>query len=46
MLHYTSWQHLDILDSLHEYLLSAEASIDDGRHATTLYYRIIIDCVR
>jgi len=24
----------------------AEASIDDGQHATTFYYRNIIDCVR
>ena len=24
----------------------AEASIDDGRHATTFYYRNIIDCIR
>jgi len=24
----------------------AAASIDDGRHATTYYYRNILDCVR
>ena len=39
-------QHLDILDPFREYLVWAEASIDDGPHATTFYYRNIIDCVR
>jgi len=39
-------QHLDILDPFREYLVWADASIDDGRHATTFYYRNIIDCVR
>jgi len=39
-------QHLDIHDPFREYLVWAEASIDDGRHATTFYYRNIIDCVR
>ena len=39
-------QHLDILDPFGEYLVWAEASIDNGRHATTFYYRNIIDCVR
>jgi len=43
---YTLRQHLDILDPFHEYLVWAEASINDGRHATTLYYQNIIDCVR
>jgi len=43
---YTLRQHLDALDPFREYLVWAEASIDDGRHATTLYYRNIIDCVR
>jgi len=35
---YTMRQHLDILDPFHEYLVWAEASIDDGRHARTFYY--------
>jgi len=39
-------QHLDILDPFREYLVWVEASIDDGRHATTFYDRNIIDCVR
>jgi len=43
---HTLRQHLNILDPFREYLVWAEASIDDGRHATTLYYRNIIDCVR
>jgi len=43
---YTLRQHLDVLDPFREYLVWAEASIDDGRHATTFYYRNIIDCVR
>jgi len=43
---YTLRQHLDILDPFGEYLVWVEASIDDGRHATTFYYRNIIDCVR
>jgi len=43
---YTLRQHLDILDPFCEYLVWAEASIDDGRHATTFYYQHIIDCVR
>jgi len=43
---YTLRQHLDILEPFHEYLVWAEASMDDGRHATTFYYRNIIDCVR
>jgi len=43
---YTLRQHLDILDPFREYMVWAEASIDDGRHATTFYYRNIIDCVR
>ena len=34
-----------VLDPFREYLVWAEASIDDSRHATTLYYRNIIDCV-
>jgi len=32
---YTLRQHLDVLDPVREYLVWAEASIDDGRHATT-----------
>jgi len=35
---YTLRQYLDILDPFLEYLVWAEASIDDGRHATTFYY--------
>jgi len=42
---YTLRQHLDVLDPFREYFVWAEASIDDGRHATTFYYRNIIDCV-
>ena len=38
-------QHLDILDPVCETLVWAEASIDDGRYATTFYYRNNIDCV-
>ena len=43
---YTLRQLLDKLDPFHEYMVWAEASIDDGRHATTFYYRNIIDCAR
>ena len=43
---YTLQQHLDILDPFHELLVWADASIDDGRHATTFYYRNIIVCGR
>jgi len=43
---HTLRQHLDILDPFREYLVWAEASSDDGRHATTFYDRNIIDCVR
>jgi len=43
---YTLRQPFDILDPFREYLVWAEASIDDGRHPTTFYYRTIIDCVR
>jgi len=43
---YTLRQHLYVLDPFREYLVYAEDSIDDGRHATTFYYRNIIDCVR
>jgi len=43
---YTLRQHLDILDPFRESLVWAEASIDDGRPATTFYYRNIIDGVR
>ena len=35
---HTLRQHLDILDPFRECLVWAEASIDDGRHATTFYY--------
>jgi len=34
---YTLRQHLDILDPFPEYLVWAEASIHEGRHATTFY---------
>jgi len=43
---YTLQKHLNILDPFREYLVWAEASIDDGRHATTFNYRNIIDRVR
>lgn len=43
---YTLRKHLDVLDPFGGYLEWAEAVIDDGRHAATLYYRNIIDCVR
>jgi len=43
---YTLRQHHNILDPLREYLVWAEPSIDDGRHATTFFYRNIIDRVR
>lgn len=39
-------QHLNVLDPFGDYVVWAEAVIDDGRHATTFYYRIIIYCVR
>jgi len=39
-------QHHDILDPFREYLVGVDASIDNGRNATTFYYRNIIDCVR
>jgi len=35
---YTVRQHLDLLDPFREYLVWAEAGIDDGRHAKTFYY--------
>jgi len=43
---YTLRQHLDRVAPFCEYLVWAEASIDDGRHPTTFYYRNIIDWVR
>jgi len=43
---YTFRQHLDILDPFREYLVWADASIDDGRHVTTCYNGNIIDSVR
>jgi len=43
---YTLRKHFDLLDPFREYLVWAEASIDDGRHATTFYYRNIINSVR
>jgi len=43
---YTLRQHLDILAPLRECLVWAEATLDNSRHATTFYYRNIIDCVR
>jgi len=42
---YNLRQHLDILNPFGEYLVLAGASIDDGRHGTTFYYRNIIECV-
>ena len=39
-------QHLDELDPFADYLMWTEATIEDGQHATTLYYRNVIDCVR
>jgi len=42
---YTMRQHVDVLDSLGEYLVWTEAVIDDGRHAATFDYRNFIDCV-
>ena len=39
---YTLGQHLDILDLFREYLVWAEASIDDGRHATTFCFDILL----
>jgi len=41
---YTLQTHLDALDAFLEYLVWAETSIDIGQHATTFYYRNIIDC--
>jgi len=41
---YTLRQYLDILDPFHEYLVWAKASINNSQHATSFYYRIIIDC--
>jgi len=43
---YTVRQHFDLRDPFREYLVWAEARIDDSRHATTFYYRNIMDCVR
>ena len=42
---YTLRQYLDVMNAISEYLIWVEAGIDDGRHATTLYYRPMIDCV-
>jgi len=42
---YTLRQQLNIRDPVREYLVRAGGSIDDGRHATTFYYRNNIDCV-
>ena len=42
---YTVLQHVNVQDPFREYFVWAEASIDDGRHATTFYHRTIIDCV-
>ena len=39
-------QPLHVLKPFREYLVWAEAGIDAGRHATTFYYRNIIDSVR
>jgi len=43
---YTLRQHLDVLDPFSEYLVWTEAAIDDGQHATTFYYRNVLNCVR
>jgi len=43
---YTLREYLDVLDPFREYFVWVEATIDDGRHATTVYYCNIIDCVR
>jgi len=40
---YTMRQHVDELDPFADYLVSTEAAIDDGQHATTFYYRNVID---
>jgi len=42
---YTMRQHLDQQDPFGDYLVWTEAAIDDGQHATTFYYRNVIDCV-
>jgi len=43
---YTMRQHLNELDPFGDYLVWTEAAIDDGQHATTFYYRNVIDCFR
>ena len=43
---YTMQQHFDLLDPFGEYLVWMKGVIDDGRHASTLYYQNIINCVR
>jgi len=43
---YNMRQHVDELDALGDYLVWAEAAIDDGQHATTFYYQNVIDSVR
>ena len=43
---YIMRQHLDELDPFGDYLMWTEAAIDNSQHATTFYYRNVIDCVR
>ena len=42
----TLQQHRNVLDPLGEYLTWTEATIGDGRHTTTFYYRNSLYCVR
>jgi hypothetical protein len=39
-------KQLEVLDPFGEYLTWTEATMDDGKHSTTFYYRNVIDCVR
>ena len=43
---YTLRKHLEVLDPFGEYLAWTEATVDDGKHETTCYYRNVVDCVR
>jgi len=43
---YTMEQHLHKLYPFCGYLVCTEAAIDEGQHATTFYYRNVIDCFR
>src|SRR5205807_1195 len=42
---YTLRKHLEVLDPFGEYLAWTEATVDDGKRATTFYYRNVVDCV-